>query len=76
MKKNPYSVSDLGSISESNSELNTETLPHSHSLPRLVKVDEHDIFMEDEENMGCLLEDTAENDVVDLFGNIIIDNFN
>ena len=75
MKKNPYSVSDLESMSESNSELITETSPHNYSSPKLVKVDEHSIFMEDEENMGCLLEDRSENDVVDLFGNIIVDDF-
>tara|TARA_Y100001958_G_C20855672_1_gene296204 strand:+ start:295 stop:522 length:228 start_codon:yes stop_codon:yes gene_type:complete len=75
MKKNPYNVSDLDSISESNSELITETFSHSDSLPKLVKFDEQDIFMKDEENMGCQLEDRAENDVIDLFGNVIIDNF-
>ena len=75
MKINPYIVSDLDSMSESNSELITETFPHSHSSPKLVKVAEHNIFMEDEENMGCLLEDRSENDVTDLFGNIIIDDF-
>ena len=75
MKKNPYNVSDLDSMSESNSELITETSSHSDSLPKLVKDDEQDIFMKDEENMGCLLEDRAENDVIDLFGNVIIDDF-
>ena len=75
MKKNPYNVSDLDSMSESNSELITETSSHSDSLPKLVKDDEQDIFMKDEENMGCLLEDRVENDVIDLFGNVIIDDF-
>ena len=75
MNKNPYKVSDLDSMSESNSELITETFSHSDSLPKLVKYDEQDIFMKDEENMGCLLEDRAENDVIDLFGNVIIDDF-
>lgn len=75
MKINPYIVSDLDSMSESDSELIAETFPHSYSSPKLVKVAEHNIFMEDEENMGCLLEDRSENDVTDLFGNIIIDDF-
>ena len=75
MKKNPYNVSDLDSMSESNFELITETFSQSDSLPKLVKDDEQDIFMKDEENMGCLLEDRAENDVIDLFGNVIIDDF-
>ena len=75
MKKNPYSVSDLESMSESNSELIPEIFPYSHSLTKLVKDNEHNIFIEDEENMGCLLEDRVENDVIDLFGNVIIDDF-
>tara|TARA_B100000575_G_C22523452_1_gene338718 strand:+ start:134 stop:361 length:228 start_codon:yes stop_codon:yes gene_type:complete len=75
MKKNLYNVSDLDSMSESISGLITETSSHSDSLPKLVKDDEQDIFMKDEENMGCLLEDRAENDVIDLFGNVIIDDF-
>ena len=75
MKKNLYNVSDLDSMSESISELITETSSHSDSLPKLVKDDEQDIFMKDEENMGCLLEDRAENDVIDLFGNVISDDF-
>ena len=75
MKKNPYNVSDLDSTSESNSEFINETFSHNDSLPKLVKYDEQDIFMKDEENMGCLLEDRAENDVIDLFGNVIIDDF-
>tara|TARA_Y100001936_G_scaffold180095_1_gene177046 strand:- start:143 stop:370 length:228 start_codon:yes stop_codon:yes gene_type:complete len=75
MKKDPYNVSDLDSMSESNQELITEKFSHSGSSPELVKDYEQDIFMKDEENMGCLLEDRAENDVIDLFGNIIIDDF-
>ena len=75
MKKNLYNVSDLDSMSELKSEFITETFSHNDSLPKLVKYDEQDIFMIDEENMGCLLEDRAENDVIDLFGNVIIDDF-
>ena len=75
MKKNLYNVSDLDSMSESKSEFITETFSHNDSIPKLVKDDEQDIFMIDEENMGCLLEDRAENDVIDLFGNVIIDDF-
>ena len=75
MKKNPYNVSDLDSMSEYNSEFINETFSHNDSLPKLVKYDEQDIFMKDEENMECLLEDRAENDVIDLFGNVIIDDF-
>ena len=75
MKKNAYSVIDVDSMSESHFDHITEALSHSSSLPKLVKNDEHNIFIEDEENMGCLLEDRSENDVIDLFGNIIVDDF-
>ena len=74
MKKSPNNVNDLDSISKSNSELITEIFSHSYNIPKLVKDNEHDIFMEDEENMGCLLGDRAENDVIDLFGNIVVDD--
>ena len=75
MKKNPCNVSDLDSMSEFNTEFITETFSYNDSFSKIVKYDEQDIFMKDEENMGCLLEDRAENDVIDLFGNVIIDDF-
>ena len=52
-----------------------ETHSSDYSLPELSEDDDYGIIIDDEENMGCQLRERSENDVIDLFGNKIIDDF-
>ena len=75
MKKNSYLQNDLDSGSEIDTVLIPETHFSDYSLPELSENDDYDIITEDEENLGCQLRERSENDVIDLFGNKIIDDF-
>ena len=75
MKKSSYHLNDLESISVFDTELITETRSSDYSLPELAEDNDHGILTDDEENMGCQLRGRPENDVIDLFGNKISDDF-
>ena len=53
----------------------TENRSYDYSLTELAEVENYDILIDDEENIGCQLKGRPENDVVDLFGNKVIDDF-
>ena len=74
MKKILYNIEELDLIFDLKSELNTKVFSPNYSLSDLAKDDEPNISMEDEENMGCLLESRPEDDIIDFFGNKITDN--
>ena len=75
MKKSSYLQKDLDSEFEIDTVLIPETLSSDYSLPELSEDDDYGIIIDDEENMGCQLRERSENDVIDLFGNKIIDDF-
>ena len=75
MKKSSYHLKDLESISVFDTELITETRFSDYSLTGLAEDDDYGILTDDEENIGCQLRGRPENDVIDLFGNIISDDF-
>ena len=52
-----------------------ETHSSDYSLSELSEDDDYGIITDDEENMGCQLRERSEDDVIDLFGNKIIDDF-
>ena len=74
MKKILYNIEELDLIFDIKSELNTKVFSPNYSLSDLAEDDEPNISMEDEENMGCLLESRPEDDIIDFFGNKITDN--
>jgi len=74
MKKELYNLEELDLNSNFNPELNTRIFSPNYSLSELAEEDESNILMEDEENMGCLLESRPEDDIIDFFGNKIIDD--
>ena len=74
MKKDSFNIEDLDLISDFNSELNTKTFSPDYNFSEFTKNDESNISIEDEENMGCLLESRPEDNIVDFFGNKIIDD--
>ena len=75
MKKSSYLQKDLESEFEIDNVLIPETHSSDYSLSELSKGDDYGIITDDEENMGCQLRERSENDVIDLFGNKIIDDF-
>ena len=74
MKKSSYLQKDLESVFEIDNVLIPETHSSDYSLPELSEDDDYGIIIDDEENMGCQLRERSENDVIDLFGNKIIDD--
>ena len=75
MKKSSYLQKDLESEFEIDNVLIPETHSFNYSLPKPSEDDDYGIITDDEENMGCQLRERSENDVIDLFGNKIIDDF-
>ena len=75
MKKSSYLQKNLESEFEIDNVLIPETHSSDYSLPELSENDDYGIITDDEENMGCQLRERSENDVIDLFGNKIIDDF-
>ena len=75
MKKSSYLQKDLESEFKIDNVLMSETHSSDYSLPELSEADDYGIATDDEENMGCQLRERSENDVIDLFGNKIIDDF-
>lgn len=75
MKKSSYLQKDLESEFEIDNVLIPEIHSADYSLPELSEDDDYGIITDDEENMGCQLRERSENDVIDLFGNKIIDDF-
>lgn len=75
MKKSSYLQKDLESEFEIDNVLIPGTHSSDYSLSELSKDDDYGIITDDEENMGCQLRERSENDVIDLFGNKIIDDF-
>ncbi len=75
MKKGSYLQKDLDSEFEIDTVVITETPYSDFSLPELSEDDDCGILTDDEENMGCQLRGRPENDVIDLFGNKISDDF-
>ena len=74
MKKGSYHLKSSESFSVVDTELVTENA-YDYSLTELAEVENYDILIDDEENIGCQLKGRPENDVVDLFGNKVIDDF-
>ena len=75
MKKSSYHLKDSKSVSVFDTELTKEYRSSDFSLTELAEDDDYGILIDDEENMGCQLKERPENDVIDLFGNKIIDDF-
>ena len=75
MKKSSYHLKDSKSVSVFDTELIKEYRSSDFSLTELAEDDDYGILIDDEENMGCQLKGRPENDVIDLFGNKIIDDF-
>tara|TARA_B100000886_G_scaffold283587_1_gene207909 strand:+ start:565 stop:792 length:228 start_codon:yes stop_codon:yes gene_type:complete len=75
MKKSSYHLKDSKSVSVFDTELIKGNRSSDLSLTELVKDDDYGILTDDEENMGCQLRRRPENDVIDLFGNKITDDF-
>ena len=75
MKKSSYHLKDSKSVSVFDTELIKEYRSSDFSLTELAEDDDYGILTDDEENMGCQLRGRPENDVIDLFGNKIIDDF-
>lgn len=73
MEKNSYNIEELDLMSDLNLDLNNKFSPNYNSS-ELAEDDKSNISMEDEENMGCLLEIRPEDDIIDFFGNRIIDD--
>ena len=74
MKKNSFRLNSSESYSVVDNELVTENRSYDYSLTELAEVENYDILIDDEENIGCQLKGRPENDVVDLFGNKVIDD--
>ena len=74
MKKSLYLQKDLESEFETGTVLINEGHYSDYSLPEFADYDDHDFIGDDEENMGCQLIERSESDVIDLFGNKIIDD--
>ena len=75
MKRSSYHLESSESFSVVDTELVTENRSYDYSLTELAEVENYDILIDDEENIGCQLKGRPENDVVDLFGNKVIDDF-
>ena len=75
MKKGSQHLKSSESFSVVDTELVTENRSYDYSLTDLADVENYDILIDDEENIGCQLKGRPENDVVDLFGNKVIDDF-
>ena len=75
MKKVSHRLKNSESFSVVDTELVTENRSYDYSLTELAEVENYDILIDDEENIGCQLKGRPENDVVDLFGNKVIDDF-
>lgn len=75
MKRNSYRLNSSESFSVVDTELVTENRSYDYSLTEIAEVENYDILIDDEENIGCQLKGRPENDVVDLFGNKVIDDF-
>ena len=75
MKKVSHRLKNSESFSVVDTELVNENRSYDYSLTELAEVENYDILIDDEENMGCQLRERSENDVIDLFGNKIIDDF-
>ena len=75
MKKGSYHLKNSDPFSMVDTELVTENRSYDYSLTELAEVENYDILIDDEENIGCQLKGRPENDVVDLFGNKVIDDF-
>ena len=75
MKRNSYRLNRSESFSVVDTELVTENRSYDYSLTEIAEVENYDILIDDEENIGCQLKGRPENDVVDLFGNKVIDDF-
>jgi len=75
MKKGSHHLKSSESFSVVDTELVTENQSSDYSLTELAEHNDHDMLTEDEENIGCQLKGRPENDVVDLFGNKVIDDF-
>ena len=75
MKRKSYRPNSSESFSVVDTELVTENRSYDYSLTELAEVENYDILIDDEENIGCQLKGRPENDVVDLFGNKVIDDF-
>ena len=75
MKRSSYHLESSESFSVVDTELVTENQSSDYSLTELAEHNDHDMLTEDEENIGCQLRGRPENDVVDLFGNKVIDDF-
>ena len=75
MKRNSYRLNSSESFSVVDTELVTENRSYDYSLTEIAEVENYDILFDDEENIGCQLKGRPENDVVDLFGNKVIDDF-
>tara|TARA_B100000941_G_C28015391_1_gene307354 strand:- start:165 stop:392 length:228 start_codon:yes stop_codon:yes gene_type:complete len=74
MNKDPHIVKGMDSVLDLDAELINETFAPNHSSFEHAEDNVYEISMEDEENMGCLIESRPENDVIDLCGNKIIDD--
>ena len=75
MKKGSYHLKSSESFSVVDTGLVTDNRSHNYSLTELAEVENYNILIDDEENIGCQLKGGPENDVVDLFGNKVIDDF-
>ena len=75
MKNSSYLRKDLESEFKAHSVFIYEAYYSDYSLPEFAEDDDYCIITDDEENMGCQLRERSENDVIDLFGNKIIDDF-
>ena len=75
MKRKSYRLNSSESFSVVDTELVTENRSYDYSLTEIAEVENYDILIDDEENIGCQLKGRPENDVVDLFGNKVIDDF-
>mgnify|MGYP003326726908 CR=1 FL=1 len=75
MKKGSYHLKSSESFSVVDTGLVTDDRSYNYSLTKLAEVENYDILIDDEENIGCQLKGRPENDVVDLFGNKVIDDF-
>ena len=75
MKRSSYHLKSSESFSVVDTELVAENQSSDYSLTELAEHNGHDMLTEDEENVGCQIRGRPENDVVDLFGNKVIDDF-
>ena len=75
MKRNSCRLDSSESFSIVDTKLVTVNRSSEYSLTELAEVENYDILIDDEENIGCQLKGRPENDVVDLFGNKVTDDF-